>query len=111
MTPFPVPKRPEHFREDFSNSYPSETTMYHYITNDLGTPASDSTQQVTVEIDGHSVTVPAGTSIMRAARASASRSQALRHDSLKAFGSCRLCLIEMRGARAIRSCTRRWPRE
>ena len=30
--------------------------MYSLHHHDLGTPASDSKQQVTVEIDGHSVT-------------------------------------------------------
>ncbi|MFM2005354.1 MAG: hypothetical protein RLZZ09_1009, partial [Pseudomonadota bacterium] len=34
---------------------------------DSGTPASDSSKQVTLEIDGFRVTVPEGTSVMRAA--------------------------------------------
>ena len=34
---------------------------------DYGTPASKSAEQVTLTIDGQQVTVPAGTSIMRAA--------------------------------------------
>ena len=34
---------------------------------DYGTPPSNSPEQVTLTIDGQSVTVPAGTSIMRAA--------------------------------------------
>ena len=33
---------------------------------DHGTPPSAATEQVTLQIDGHSVTVPAGTSLMRA---------------------------------------------
>ena len=37
---------------------------------DLGTPVSTSTDFVRVEIDGLPATVPAGTSIMRAARES-----------------------------------------
>ena len=34
---------------------------------DLGTPASLATELVSLSIDGHTVTVPAGTSVMRAA--------------------------------------------
>jgi len=34
---------------------------------DYGTPASRATEQVALMIDGQAVTVPAGTSIMRAA--------------------------------------------
>ena len=41
--------------------------MYSLDYEDRGTPASGATEQVTVEIDGESVTVPAGTSVMRAA--------------------------------------------
>src|SRR6202012_4467024 len=75
--------------------------------HDLGTPASDSTQQVTVEIDGHSVTVPAGTSIMRAAAIVGEQiPQLCATDSLKAFGSCRLCLVEIEGRKGYpASCT------
>ena len=63
---------------------------------------------VTLEIDGAAVTVPEGTSIMRAAgvgRAATSRSSAP-PDTLKAFGSCRLCLVEIEGRRGYpASCT------
>jgi len=81
--------------------------MYSLHHHDLGTPASDSTQQVTVEIDGHSVTVPAGTSIMRAAASIGEQIPKLcATDSLKAFGSCRLCLIEIEGRKGYpASCT------
>ena len=34
---------------------------------DFGTPESPSTEQITLTIDGRAVTVPAGTSVMRAA--------------------------------------------
>lgn len=37
---------------------------------DLGTPLPNSTETVDVEIDGHPVTVDAGSSILRAARTS-----------------------------------------
>jgi formate dehydrogenase major subunit len=43
---------------------------------DFGTPASKSEVMVTLEIDGHEITVPEGTSIMRAAM---ELGQALRH--------------------------------
>ena len=41
--------------------------MYSIDYGDHGTPASAADARVTVEIDGVSVTVPAGTSVMRAA--------------------------------------------
>ena len=41
--------------------------MYAIDHEDLGTPASRASESVTVRIDGLPVTVPAGTSIMRAA--------------------------------------------
>jgi len=40
-------------------------TMIH--EHDFGTPASKKSEQVSLEIDGKLVTVPADTSIMRAA--------------------------------------------
>ncbi|HEU5257992.1 MAG TPA: formate dehydrogenase subunit alpha [Vicinamibacterales bacterium] len=76
--------------------------------HDLGTPAPPVTGRVvTLEIDGTSVTVPDGTSVMRAA-AVASRDipKLCATDSLKAFGSCRLCLVEIDGRRGFpASCT------
>jgi len=74
---------------------------------DFGTPASDSDALVTLEIDGVSVTVPAGTSVMRAAtEAGVGVPKLCATDSLKAFGSCRLCLVEIEGRRGYpASCT------
>ena len=74
---------------------------------DLGTPASRSTQSVTLEIDGMSVQVPAGTSVMRAAaEAGVSVPKLCATDTLEAFGSCRLCLVEIEGrAGTPASCT------
>ena len=47
---------------------------------DYGTPESQATEQVTLTIDGQEVTVPAGTSIMRAAMdAGIQHSETLRH--------------------------------
>ncbi len=74
---------------------------------DYGTPKSASAQSVTLEIDGVAVTVPAGTSVMRAAvEAGVSVPKLCATDSLKAFGSCRLCLVEIDGRRGYpASCT------
>lgn len=78
---------------------------------DLGTPAptetGDAAETVALTIDGKSVTVPAGTSIMRAAaEAGIAIPKLCSTDSLKAFGSCRLCLVEIEGRKGTpSSCT------
>jgi len=65
---------------------------------DLGTPASSSANTVKIEIDGLSAIVKAGTSILRAARESGVDIPKLcSTDSLKPFGSCRMCLVEVEG--------------
>ena len=65
---------------------------------DFGTPESKSEKMVTLTIDGKSVTVPEGTSIMRAAMEAGTEIPKLcATDSIKAFGSCRLCVIEVEG--------------
>ncbi|HXR20017.1 MAG TPA: formate dehydrogenase subunit alpha [Steroidobacteraceae bacterium] len=81
--------------------------MYSLDHYDLGTPRSESIEQVSVEIDGHSVTVPAGTSIMRAAAMLGEQIPKLcATDTLRAFGSCRLCLVEIEGRKGYpASCT------
>jgi formate dehydrogenase major subunit len=80
-------------------------TLLHEI--DYGTPASPATASVTLAIDGRPVTVPAGTSIMRAAaEAGISVPKLCATDSLKSFGSCRLCLVQVDGRRGFpASCT------
>ena len=74
---------------------------------DLGTPASKSTKLVTLEIDGHVVSVPEGTSVLRAAAiAGVAIPKLCATDSMAAFGSCRLCLIEVEGRNGCpASCT------
>ncbi|MCF1707815.1 formate dehydrogenase subunit alpha [Tabrizicola sp. J26] len=74
---------------------------------DFGTPAAKSKQMVTLTIDGFDVTVPEGTSIMRAAaEAGISVPKLCATDSVDAFGSCRLCLVEIEGrAGTPASCT------
>jgi formate dehydrogenase major subunit len=80
--------------------------MYAKDYHDLGTPAGDGAD-VTLDIDGTTVTVPAGTSIMRAA-ALAERDvpKLCATDTLKHFGSCRVCLVEIEGRKGFpASCT------
>ena len=74
---------------------------------DYGTPASKATKTVTLSIDGAKVTVPEGTSIMRAAMEMGTQIPKLcATDSIEAFGSCRLCLVEIEGrAGTPASCT------
>jgi formate dehydrogenase major subunit len=62
---------------------------------------------VTLEIDGASVTVPAGTTVMRAAiEAGRMIPKLCATDSLKPFGGCRLCLVEIDGKKGYpASCT------
>jgi formate dehydrogenase major subunit len=65
---------------------------------DYGTPAAKSAKQVTLTIDGKPVTVPQGTSLMRAAmEAGIEVPKLCATDSIDAFGSCRLCLVEIEG--------------
>ena len=74
---------------------------------DLGTPASASAETVDIEIDGLPASVRAGTSILRAARESGIDIPKLcATDSLQAFGSCRMCLVEVEGRKGYpASCT------
>ncbi len=74
---------------------------------DFGTPAAKSKLMVTLTIDGFDVTVPEGTSIMRAAAtAGISVPKLCATDSIDAFGSCRLCLVEIEGRNGTpASCT------
>ena len=74
---------------------------------DYGTPIRLAQTTVTGEIDGVPVTVPAGTSIMRAAQMLGVKVPKLcATDSLEPFGSCRLCLVEIDGRKGTpASCT------
>jgi formate dehydrogenase major subunit len=74
---------------------------------DLGTPAKAGPATVSIEVDGLPVTVAEGTSVMRAASLSGIDIPKLcATDSLEAFGSCRLCLVEIDGRRGTpASCT------
>jgi len=82
--------------------------MFAIDYQDLGTPAPvEAGAAVTVEIDGKPVTVPAGTSVMRAAALAGTQVPKLcATDTLKAFGSCRMCLVEIEGRKGYpASCT------
>src|ERR1043165_5302805 len=72
-----------------------------------GTPKRISEKLVTLEIDAVEVCVPEGTSVMSAAVDAGVRVPKLcATDSLEAFGSCRLCLVEIAGRRGYpASCT------
>ncbi len=74
---------------------------------DMGTPAVRSDREVTLTIDGFAVTVPEGTSVMRASNfAGIAIPKLCATDSLDAFGSCRLCVVEIEGRRGTpASCT------
>ena len=74
---------------------------------DTGTPIRLADKIVTLTIDGERVSVPAGTSVMAAAMTMGTKIPKLcATDSLEAFGSCRLCLVEIEGRRGTpASCT------
>ncbi|MFM7685319.1 MAG: molybdopterin-dependent oxidoreductase, partial [Actinomycetota bacterium] len=80
--------------------------------HDLGTPPADrgrapAPDTVPVMIDGQQITVPEGTSVMRAAAlAGVDIPKLCATDRLDPFGSCRLCLVEIDGRRGTpASCT------
>jgi len=81
--------------------------LEHLKVSDFGTPRRESEQEVTLEIDGNQVTVPKGTSLMRAAvDAGIQVPKLCATDSLEPFGSCRLCLVEIDGRKGYpASCT------
>ena len=73
---------------------------------DYGTPPRDG-EPVTLTVDGVPVTVAAGSSVMLAAAAAGRAVPKLcATDMLEAFGSCRVCLVEIEGRRGFpASCT------
>ena len=74
---------------------------------DYGTPAVAGETRVRLLIDGMDVTVPAGTSVMRAAAEAGIKIPKLcATDTLASFGSCRMCLVEIEGRNGTpASCT------
>src|SRR6204780_957339 len=81
--------------------------MQSIIANDFGTPKRNSSKTVSLEINGVSITVPEGSSVMYAASAAGMKVPKLcATDSLEPFGSCRLCLVEIDGRKGYpASCT------
>mgnify|MGYP000663407891 CR=1 FL=1 len=85
--------------------------MRSIAESDLGTPAplyrnvgrstsvtAPEAAQVSLILDGRAITVPEGTSILRAAALSGIAIPKLcATDQLEAFGSCRLCLVQIEG--------------
>ncbi len=80
-------------------------SLVHEI--DYGTPKSRAEKTVTLTVDGFSVTVPEGTSVMRAAtEAGIGVPKLCATDMMDAYGSCRLCVVEVEGMRGTpASCT------
>src|SRR5690554_2360022 len=74
---------------------------------DYGTPPSNSETLVSLSIDGREITVPEGTSVLRAATlAGINIPKLCASDNLEAFGSCRMCAVEIEGQRGYpASCT------
>src|SRR5262245_18199355 len=81
--------------------------MQSIIATDHGTPKGTSSETVSLEINGVSITVPKGSSVMYAASIAGMKIPKLcATDSLEPFGSCRLCLVEIDGRRGTpASCT------
>ena len=81
--------------------------MQSIVEQDFGTPQRHSAKTVTLTIDGQEVTVPEGTSVMRAAALTDVKIPKLcATDQLEAFGSCRLCLVQIEGMKGLpASCT------
>src|ERR1700761_1456141 len=81
--------------------------MLSIVELDFGTPKKKSEKQVTLSIDGFDVTVDEGTSVMRAAATIGIQIPKLcATELLDAFGSCRLCLVQIEGMKGYpASCT------
>ena len=81
--------------------------MLSIVDIDYGTPRATSEKKVELQIDGRTLNVPEGTSLMRAAaQAGISIPKLCATDMLEAFGSCRLCLVEIEGRKGYpASCT------
>jgi formate dehydrogenase major subunit len=94
-------------RDYFDLGTPASTPVSGPVIGPASAPATDVQPQVTLEIDGAAVTVPEGTSVMRAAALLGNQIPKLcATSSLKAFGSCRLCLVEIEGRKGYpASCT------
>ena len=81
--------------------------MLSIAEQDYGTPARTDAKIVTLTIDGREVSVPDGTSVMRAAAIAGTMIPKLcATEQIEAFGSCRLCLVQIEGVKGLpASCT------
>ena len=81
--------------------------MLSIVDIDYGTPRATSKTMVELQIDGRTLHVPEGTSVLRAAaQAGINIPKLCATDMLDAFGSCRLCLVEIEGRKGYpASCT------
>ncbi len=81
--------------------------QYYEPQKDFGTPQATSEEMVSLTIDGMELSVPQGTSVMRAAAEAGVKVPKLcATDSVDAFGSCRVCLVQIEGRRGYpASCT------
>src|ERR1700678_536029 len=81
--------------------------MLSIVEHDYGTPERTDQRLVTLTIDDREVTVPEGTSVMRAAALSDVKIPKLcATEQLEAFGSCRMCLVQIEGMKGLpASCT------
>ena len=78
------------------------------LQTDMGTPIPLKIGlPISLTVDGHPVTVSQGASVMRAAAEAGVKVPKLcATDSLDAFGSCRVCLVEIEGRKGYpASCT------
>jgi formate dehydrogenase major subunit len=81
--------------------------MLSIVEHDHGTPQREGAKLVSLTIDGREITVPEGTSVMRAASLSDVKIPKLcATEQLEAFGSCRMCLVQIDGMKGLpASCT------
>ncbi len=81
--------------------------MLSIVEHDHGTPKRETTKLVSLTIDGREISVPEGTSVMRAASLSDVKIPKLcATEQLEAFGSCRMCLVQIDGMKGLpASCT------
>jgi predicted molibdopterin-dependent oxidoreductase YjgC len=75
---------------------------------EIGRPTQPERQPITLTIDGHSVSVPQGTTILRAAATLGITIPTLCYlETLRPVNACRLCVVEVEGARVlVPSCAR-----
>src|SRR6266700_5008984 len=81
--------------------------MQAITASDFGTPKRESANSVSLDVNGVTVSVPQGSTVMYAAAAAGMKIPKLcATDMLEPFGSCRLCLVEIEGRRGFpASCT------